>query len=57
MKKTISVILILVLCLALLTACGGKETKAEGISYTPVSTMADALLEVKSGTATCAVVD
>ena len=57
MKKTLSIVLVLVLCLTLLTACGSKQTKTEGVSYTPVSTMADALLEVKSGTATCAVVD
>ncbi len=57
MKKIISVVLILVLCLALLTACGSKDAKGEGVKYTPVSTMADALLEVKSGTASCAVVD
>jgi len=55
MKKAISIVLVLILCFALLTACG--DSKTEGVSYTPVSTMADALLEVKSGTASCAVVD
>lgn len=53
MKKTIAILLALLMCISVMSSCGSsKETK-----YTPVDKMAKALLEVKSGTADAAVVD
>lgn len=53
MKKIITLLLALLMCITCITGCGNtKETV-----YTPVDKMATALLEVKSGTADAAVVD
>jgi len=51
MKKTLAIVLAVIMCLGILTACS-KEA-----AYTPVTAMADALMEVKAGTADAAVVD
>ena len=57
MKKSVKIIalaLVLVMCVGMFAACGSSEEEG---SYTPVATQANALMEVKSGTADAAVVD
>ncbi len=68
MKKIITLVLALAMCLSCFAGCGGEDSGENGNSnnsssataeteYTPVDKMATALLEIKSGTADAAVVD
>ena len=64
MKKIITLVLALAMCLSCFAGCGGEDSSknenssaAAETEYTPVDKMATALLEIKSGTADAAVVD